>query len=362
MTETAPVSVPAWFKAVKNNDYKAVEKMLKSGNAPLNALDNTGNTALMRACVNGQLLDLLLRSRRIDVNAGTHSTPLHISCKRRPVKAAEQLVLRGALVNALDRDQQSPLHAACANNDTAVVPFLLRHGADPSLRDKLGQMPLHIALANRKEDTMLLLLQLSPQEQLKGLQPVLQPMRHINTISWHRRNHWPASVPSHSGAPFLECLPDDALQLILSMVQGVGLLHIFRRLNKHCFQLTNDPELWRCFLFDANSIAPAPNPLCKPCPVLHAATAKGMERVVKWLVLHSVDVTAIDSDNNTALHIAMQQGNRVIASLLLQAGARVDVCNAAKQTPLDMASASTLEQLRASSQEIDKYLESSPGK
>ena len=86
-------------------------------------------------------------------------TPLHVAAAGYRTKLVEDLIRRGAQVDAGNRRGASPLHYATdgapgsptwdprAQRDTIVC--LLDAGADPNAADKSGTMPLHRAVRNR---------------------------------------------------------------------------------------------------------------------------------------------------------------------------------------------------------------------
>jgi ankyrin repeat protein len=61
---------------------------------------------------------------------------------------------------------------------------------------------------------------------------------------------------------------------------------------------------------------------------------------IKLVLAHGGNLNTLDSNNNTALHIAAQQGNQAVVALLLQMGAQVNAENKSLDTPLSLAVAS----------------------
>ena len=139
---SAPIRVPQtpqeelqrlerWHAAVRRGAHSAVQAALREGWAPVNAPDSAGFTALMRGCISGQLLTLLLASPRCDVNAAAAadgSTALLLASRYRSASVVDRLLRRGAKMTR-ERGGATVLHRATANADASVVQLLLREGA-----------------------------------------------------------------------------------------------------------------------------------------------------------------------------------------------------------------------------------------
>jgi len=101
----------------------------------------------------------LLIDRGADVNASIgilKKSPLHVAARRGSESAAEILLQKGALPDAIDCDGRTPLHIAVEKNEAGVVRVLLAAGADPSVTGKRGRTA--IDLAREKNRTRILQL------------------------------------------------------------------------------------------------------------------------------------------------------------------------------------------------------------
>ncbi|WP_339748718.1 ankyrin repeat domain-containing protein [uncultured Rubinisphaera sp.] len=84
-------------------------------------------------------------------------TPLHRAVRFRSPPAAQELISRGADINAFDKKTKStPLHRAVTNTGApstagkldcaiAIAKLLLSNGADPRIKNKKGKTPIDYA-------------------------------------------------------------------------------------------------------------------------------------------------------------------------------------------------------------------------
>lgn len=216
---------------MRGGSYKAVQQSLREGWAPVNATDAAGYTALMRCCVSGHLLEVLLGCEEVDVNASSApdgSTALLLAARHRSARTVHALLRRGA---AFTRDASgcSVLHKAAANSDPAVVRLLLQAQADPCARDREGRCPLATAMLQCNEGGALALLL---WQQSWAARDVLRAAGDGTTWGTTRRSLGGGGVVSSAQQPQplppttavrassvgLDALPDDCLELILHML------------------------------------------------------------------------------------------------------------------------------------------------
>uniref|UniRef100_A0A3Q1FK36 Poly [ADP-ribose] polymerase n=1 Tax=Acanthochromis polyacanthus TaxID=80966 RepID=A0A3Q1FK36_9TELE len=137
-------------KAVLTGEYKKDELLeaARSGNeeklmallTPLNvnchASDGRKSTPLhLAAGYNRVRIVQLLLQHGADVHAKDKGglVPLHNACSYGHYEVTELLLKHGACVNAMDLWQFTPLHEAASKNRVEVCSLLLSHGADPTL-------------------------------------------------------------------------------------------------------------------------------------------------------------------------------------------------------------------------------------
>lgn len=150
-----------WHAAVRRGTHSLVQSFLREAPWLANATDAAGFTALMRSCVSGQLLNVLINCAACDVNAtaaADRTTALLIASRYRSARVVDQLLRRGARMTR-DRTGATVLHKAAANSDTSVLRLLLQTGAPPYLRDADGRCPLMVALLMGNQAAALVLLE-----------------------------------------------------------------------------------------------------------------------------------------------------------------------------------------------------------
>jgi ankyrin repeat protein len=73
-------------------------------------------------------------------------TPLHAAAERGEAAVVENLILKGADVNARTANGQTPLHIAADHGSYGALETLLKHKANPNLQDKRGRTPVELAI------------------------------------------------------------------------------------------------------------------------------------------------------------------------------------------------------------------------
>lgn len=148
--------------AVKLNDNKAVESLLLAKTDDVNAVDETGWTALHYAARNGNLaIANALVNAGANVNARSKSddSPLHLVCHSGNPQIVALLVKEGANISARNTFDNTALHNAAALNCCPVIFALAKLGADLNLiSTAIGNSPLHSASQRHFQATLALLL------------------------------------------------------------------------------------------------------------------------------------------------------------------------------------------------------------
>jgi uncharacterized membrane protein YfcA len=129
------------FSAIDRQGEGAAVRMVRDGEADLNARNESGDTALHRAVETGmkQLLEALL-ARGADVQARTRNgeAALHLAALHPDPVFTDLLLTAGADPRARNADGETPLHWAALSGHIVVVQRLLARGADARQKTAKG--------------------------------------------------------------------------------------------------------------------------------------------------------------------------------------------------------------------------------
>jgi len=174
-----------WFRAIKQDDPKTLNELLKRGFDP-NTIDATGRAGLFMALQEGSLkaaealiawpktnvewrnakgesplmiaalkghkeLVRALIQRDADVNK-TGWTPLHYAATAGNVEIILILLDENAYIDAESPNKSTPLMMAAMYGSTTAVRALLDAGADPTLRNELGLSAVEFAQRANRPD------------------------------------------------------------------------------------------------------------------------------------------------------------------------------------------------------------------
>ncbi|MCE9506697.1 MAG: ankyrin repeat domain-containing protein [Alphaproteobacteria bacterium] len=152
-----------FFRAVKNNDVKAVSKALDSGANP-DAYNGSGQTALHIAALNNAVdAARLLIGRGANPLLGKQDDPDHIPLEdavsfNKP-EMVDLLARHGGYVPGAAINGWSLLHRACEKGRARTVEVLLNAGANCNETTENGSTPLLIAVVRGHTEVVKVLLQ-----------------------------------------------------------------------------------------------------------------------------------------------------------------------------------------------------------
>ncbi len=142
-----------FFAAARDGNITAMEMFLTHPTraVDINALDNTGSTALMITLAKRHTqaaLWLINKGAEINIKNGAGERAIHIASFYGLIEVVQALIAKESRLNPRDKYMQTPLNKACSMNQLACVQLLLEHKASVNTRDKQGDTPLHCAIGS----------------------------------------------------------------------------------------------------------------------------------------------------------------------------------------------------------------------
>ena len=101
-----------------------------------------------------KIQDLIERGADVDAKDNNGWTPLHWASDSNHIEIAKLLIDRGADVDAKDNWGWTPLHRACGNNALELAKLLIERGADVEAKDNVGWTPLRKARSEEMRDLL----------------------------------------------------------------------------------------------------------------------------------------------------------------------------------------------------------------
>ncbi|ROT82529.1 Ankyrin repeat and SOCS box protein 10 [Penaeus vannamei] len=99
---------------------------------------------------------------------GQADTALHCAAEEGHEAAAKKLIVKGADVNAKDKDGYTPLHLTAGNGHRAMVEMLIGKGAEPNAKADGGDTALHIAASQGHLHVLFTLVKLGAATKVKN--------------------------------------------------------------------------------------------------------------------------------------------------------------------------------------------------
>jgi hypothetical protein len=136
-----------------------VLRQIDSG-TPVDTPDLRKRTPLMHAVIDGDMeavQQLLKRGAKLEARSSTGATPLIFALQSRRHEIAKLLLDRGANVNAADDEKQTALMVAAIHGDLEGCRLLLDRGASTALRNYLGKSATDLATEEQHAQVVALL-------------------------------------------------------------------------------------------------------------------------------------------------------------------------------------------------------------
>jgi ankyrin repeat protein len=346
---------PPLFSAVSD---VTIVKILLDNSAEVNAKKKFARTPLHCAAFLGKLdsvEELIKRGANIDALDEFNLTPLFYSIEGKHPKVAKfllekgasvddgqellcraarsdlpecivLLLQRGVSVNAKDSNGYTALRNASINEGTCVK-VLLENGANPNSVNKIEESPILLPLVLSKTDTV--------KEFISGGTDLTFMSTNALHIAVSHGDIFTTVVLIRSGVDVNA--PDDKGATPLHHVSvNYDRMELFKEplaknINNIYFNY-NTEDCARELLANGADINRKDNYGLSP---LHWACLEGENSIIRLFIEHGVDVNASSTDEKmTPLHICYTSGNLESADILLENGADLGAINAWGRTPL----------------------------
>ncbi|XP_041463333.1 transient receptor potential cation channel subfamily A member 1 homolog isoform X1 [Lytechinus variegatus] len=332
---------------------------LESKGADVNRKDIYGVTPLHMAAIrdNDIAASELLSIKTIQVDAcdGQMMTPLHMACTHGSDTIADMLIKKGSQLRATDEELGTPLHAACTEGHLDIVKLLFEAGEGQGLLEQMltdvnndRSTPLHLSVDSGYFEIVELCLS-------KGA-----------NVNCHRENR---STPLHAA-----CVAGNLkiVELLLQKGAHVNSVNADRATPLHRACSFNRYKIVEHLLERGAKIEARDKDNFTP---LLIAASSGHSSTIKILLGKRANIAAIDKHDktalfwaaeenkpealqallehkmaskileysdrydNTALHVAAENGYLGIVRILLNNGAELDWKNEDEETPIHVAAA-----------------------
>lgn len=150
--------VPIEIACLKNQ-VEIVDLLLKHGSS-MNVKIGKSNTLLHHSCQYGfKNLMLVFMKHGADPNIKDElhmDTPLHKACRSGFYDIAYELIQRGAIIEAQNKDGRTSLHYACTcDKNTDLIKMLIDNGSSRTMKDNEGNLPIQLCSSEDNRETML---------------------------------------------------------------------------------------------------------------------------------------------------------------------------------------------------------------
>jgi ankyrin repeat protein len=348
---TLPDGETVLMTAARTGSPDAVKMLLAHG-AQVDSVERTvGQTALMWAAAENHAAALkVLIEAGADVNMRSAAltfppfkwgvvgmvstvlpkgswTPLMYAARQNAIASARALVASGADVNASDPDGSTPLLIAISNAHYDTAAALLELGADPNKADLTGTGPLYAAVDMHTLAPMVGRPSPRPSGVLEApaivtmlLQKGADPNAALTRPSFGRHHDLGGDAFMGDGStPLMRAARTGDVDIMrLLLARGAN------------------PHARRRDLATALFIAASGRQGGLPTGPSTIPGASNLEAVT-LLLQAGLDVNAFNANGQTALHAAAQRGYDAVVTVLVGAGAALDLRDKQKRTPLDLA-------------------------
>ncbi|XP_071082120.1 uncharacterized protein [Haliotis cracherodii] len=311
---------PIMMAALKG--HQSVFDLLVSKQADLTLVDNNGDSLLHVACQGGNraIVQYLVSPSNINTRGQNGLIPIMIAAFKGHQSVFDLLVSKQADLTLVDNNGDSLLHVACEGGNKAIVQHLLSP-SNINTRGRNGYTPIMIAalkghqsvfdlLVSKQADLTLVnnggdsLLHAACEGGNKAIVQHLVSPSNINTRG--QKGLVPIMIAAIFGhQSVFDLLVSKQADLTLVNNDGDSLLHVAcQGGNKAIVQ----------HLVSPSNINTRGQNGCTPIMI---AAVFGHQSVFDLLVSKQADMTLVDNNGNSLLHVACQGGNKAIVQYLV---------------------------------------------
>ncbi|XP_061724534.1 uncharacterized protein LOC133530585 [Cydia pomonella] len=323
-----------------------------NGNVPdgkANGVDNKSkqidpNTAFLRAARAGQLetvVDLLDSGAVKDINTSNSNglNALHLAAKDGHISVVEELLKRGAIVDAATKKGNTALHIACLAGQEPVARALLGAGAKADAQSAAGFTPLYMAAQENHAGCVKMLLAAGASQTLAtedGFTPLAVAMQqgHDRVVAELLESDTRGKV--RLPALHIAAKKNDvkAATLLLENEHNPDACSKSGFTPLHIAAHYGNVGVAKALLAAGADSGRAAKHNITP---LHVASKWGQLAMVDLLVENGANIAAVTRDGLTPLHCAARSGHSNVVSRLLQHGAPITSKTKNGLTPLHMS-------------------------
>ncbi|KAM4613834.1 serine/threonine-protein phosphatase 6 regulatory ankyrin repeat subunit C [Polymixia lowei] len=348
----------ALYLAAQRGFAQCVEVLLKHGASCLLKEQRRKWTPLHAAAAEGQMDCLLILVNRketadvIDSADVQGQTALMLAALGSHTDCVHILLEKGAGADAADKKGRTALHRAAVMGSEGCVSALLEHGASALCRDSQGRTPLHLAASCGHTQLLHSLIKAAMQA---------DPLDSMLDYSGYTPTHW-AAYHGHEGClrillenkPFsiqegnsftpLHCAlingHDGAAKHLVQTVktQMVNIRDTSGRTPLHAAAYSENVTGLQLLLVQGAEVNAVDD--CGRSALMVAADCGQTTAVEVLLRQAKPDLTLLDVNDNTALHLACIKGHEMCALLILgeiSDSSLINATNGALQMPLHIA-------------------------
>ncbi len=314
------------LEATKRNNPHLLNQLIEA-EANVNAVDNSGNTALYWAAMKNHLdcARTLLKAPNININQenDVKKTPIHKAAKMGYTDVLTLLIDAGANVNVRDGMGRTPLYLAAEMGRTECVYFLLQAPEiDKNLPDFQGITPLRAALKCRCRDCANLLQSNGPFKKFFKFSLAVIMLWLItgygHGMQWAITWNFPHMLSSYLALPFIN----------INKAYVNGDTHLIRAVKENSLDCAKQLLAAGADvnMEDVNGNTP-----------LILAAGDGKADFVELLLANGAKVNITNNDNQTALYRATCFDHIKCMELLIKEGADANIGDNNNKTPIFLA-------------------------